>query len=139
MRLATEEAPPPETTVTVDEAAEHLMRHLEAIGRRPSTLATYRSLFQTHLLWSVEGVDLERFARRDVEELDRVMRRKVLAPKTRLSALKLLSEIFAFAKRQGWCRRNPCEQVQFPRVEPTSDIRFLTEARACRPARGSRY
>jgi len=29
MRLATEETPPPETTVTVDEAAGHLMRHLE--------------------------------------------------------------------------------------------------------------
>jgi hypothetical protein len=54
MRLATEEAPPPETTVTVDEAAEHLMRDLEAIGRRPTTLATYRSLYRTHLRWSVE-------------------------------------------------------------------------------------
>jgi integrase len=127
MRLATEEAPPPATTVTVDQAAEHLMRHLEAIGRRPSTLATYRSLFRTHLQWSVEEVALERITKRDVEELDRVMRRKGLGPKTRLNALKLLSEIFAFAKRQGWCRRNPCEQVQFPQAEPTSDIRFLTE------------
>jgi integrase len=128
MRLATEEAPPPETTVTVDEAAEHLMRDLEAIGRRPSTLATYRSLYRTHLQWSVGEVALERITRRDIEELDRVMRRKELAPKTRLNALKLLSEIFAFAKRQGWCRRNPCEQVRFPQVERTSDIRFLTEA-----------
>jgi len=128
MRLATEEAPPPETTVTVDEAAEHLMRDLEAIGRRPTTLATYRSLYRTHLQWSVGEVALERITRRDVEELDRVMRRKELVPKTRLNALKLLSEIFAFAKRQGWCRRNPCEQVRFPQVEPTSDIRFLTEA-----------
>ncbi len=127
MRLATEEAPPPETTVTVDQAAEHLMRHLEAIGRRPTTLATYRSLFRTHLQWSVEEVALERMTRRDVEELDRVMRRKELAPKTRLNALKLLSEIFVFAKRQGWCRRNPCDQVQFPQVEPSSDVRFLTE------------
>lgn len=128
MRLATEEAAPPETTVTVDEAAEHLMRHLEAIGRKPSTLATYRSLFQTHLKWGMEDVPLERVIRRDIEELDRVMRRKSLAPKTRVNALKLLSEVFAFAKRQGWCRRNPCEQVQLPHVEATSDIRFLTEA-----------
>lgn len=119
--------PPPETTVTVDQAAEYLMRDLEAIGRSPTTLATYRSLYRTHLQWSVEEVALERITRRDVEELDRVMRRKELAPKTRLNALKLLSEIFAFAKRQGWCRRNPCEQVRFPQVEPTSDIRFLTE------------
>lgn len=55
------------------------------------------------------------------------MRGKGIAAKTRLNALKLLSEVFGFAKRQGWCRRNPCEQVQFPHVEPTSDIRFLTE------------
>lgn len=88
------------------------MRHLEAIGRRPSTLATYRSLLETHLRWSMENMPLERVGRRDVEELDRVMRRKGKAPKTRLNALKLLSEIFAFAKRQGWCRRNPCDQVQ---------------------------
>jgi integrase len=128
MRLTTEEAPPPETTVTVDEAAEHLMRHLEAIGRRPTTLATYRSLFKTHLQWGVEDTPLERVTRRDVEELDRVMRRKGMGPKTRLNALKLLSEVFSFAKRQGWCRRNPCEQIQFPQVEPTFDIRFLTEA-----------
>jgi integrase len=127
MRLATEDAPPPSSTVTIDEAAQHLKHHLEAIGRRPSTLATYESIFRSHLQWSVEEVDLERFTRRDVEELDRVMRRKELAPKTRLNALKLLSEIFAFAKRQGWCRRNPCEQVQFPQVAPSSDIRFLTE------------
>lgn len=127
MRLVTEEAPPPETTVTVDQAAEHLMRHLEAIGRRATTLATYRSLYQTHLQRSAEEVALERFTRRDVEEVDRVMRRKELAPKTRLNALKLLSEIFIFAKHQGWCRRNPCDQVQFPQVEPSSDIRFLTE------------
>jgi integrase len=128
MRLASEEAPPPESTVTVEEAAEHLMSHLKAIDRRRSTLATYESLFRSHLQWSAEDVDLERFTRRDVEEVDRVMRRKGLAPKTRLNALKLLSEIFAFAKRQGWCRRNPCEQVQYPQVEPISDIRFLTEA-----------
>jgi integrase len=114
--------------MTVDAAAEHLMRHLEAIGRRPTTLATYRSLFETHLKWGMEDVLLERVARSDIEALDRAMRRKGRAPKTRLNALKLLSEVFAFARRQGWCRRNPCEQVQFPQVEPTSDIRFLTES-----------
>jgi len=128
MRLATEEAPPPETTVTVDQAVEHLMRHLEAIGRRPSTLATYRSLFKTHLQWGMEDAPLERITRRDIQELDSEMRRKGIGSKMRLNALKLLSEVFSFAKRQGWCRRNPCEQVQFPQVEPTSDIRFLTEA-----------
>jgi len=70
LRLATEESPPPETTVTVDQAAEHLMRHLGAIGRRPTTLATYRSLFETHLQWGVEDTALERITARDIQELD---------------------------------------------------------------------
>ncbi len=55
------------------------------------------------------------------------MRRKDLAPKARLNALKLASEVFAFSKRQGWCRRDPCDRVPFPRIEPTTDIRFLSE------------
>jgi integrase len=128
MRLASEETPPPETTVTADEAAELLILDLEAIGRRPSTIATYRPLYETHLNWRLEEVPLELVMRRDVEEIDRVMRRKGAQPKTRLNALKLLSQIFNFAKRREWCRRNPCDQVRFPRPDPTSDIRFLTEA-----------
>lgn len=128
MRLASDERPPPDTTVTVDEAADLMMLDLEAIGRRPSTLATYRSLFETHLKWSLEDVPLERVTRRDVEEIDLVMRRKGAQSKTRLNALKLLSQIFNFAKRREWCRRNPCDQVRFPHPELSSDIRFLNEA-----------
>lgn len=127
MRLTTEESPPPEATVMVEQAFEHLMRQLEAAGRRPSTLATYRSLFENHLRWKVEGTALERVSSRDIGDLDRVMRRKDLAAKTRLNALKLASQIFAFAKRQGWCRRNPCDRVLFPQVESSTDIRILTE------------
>lgn len=127
LRLATEESPAPETTVTVEQAFEHLLRRLEAAGRRPGTLATYRSLFENHIRWKLEETPLERVSGRDIEALDRVMRRKDLAAKTRLNALKLASEILAFAKRQGWCRRNPCDLVLFPQVEPSADIRFLTE------------
>jgi integrase len=128
MRLASEERPPPDTTVTVVEAAELMMLELEAIGRRPSTLATYRSLFETHLKWHLGDEPLERVMRRDVEEIDLVMRRKGAQAKTRLNALKLLSQIFNFAKRREWCRRNPCDQVRFPHPELNSDIRFLNEA-----------
>jgi integrase len=36
--------------------------------------------------------------------------------------------VFAFAKREGWCRGNPCDNFDFPQVEASGDIRFLTQA-----------
>jgi hypothetical protein len=122
MRLATEEAPPPETTVTVDEAAEHLMGHLEAIGRRPTTLDTYWSLFRTHLQWSVEEVALERITRRDVEELDRVMRRKELAPKTRLNASSCSRRSLPTPNARAGVGETPASRFSSPRSSqhPTS-------------------
>jgi integrase len=128
MRLAEEEEPPPRASLTVDAASEQLMRHLESLGRRQTTLTTYRSIYRNHLAWSFDETLLDRVTSRDIQKLDQVMRRKGLAPKTRVNALKLASEIFVFAKRQGWCRRNPCEEIELPHVEPTSDIRFLDEA-----------
>ena len=37
------------------------------------------------------------------------MRRRRQGGKTRSNALKLLSQVFTFAKRRGWCSENPCD------------------------------
>jgi hypothetical protein len=37
-------------SLTVAVVGERLMRHLEIVGRKPTTLATYRSALETHLL-----------------------------------------------------------------------------------------
>lgn len=128
MRLAEDEHPPPRGTVTGDAAFGQLMEHLESLGRRPTTLATYRSLYRNHLAWGLDEVLLERVTWRDIKKIDRAMIRKEMAPKTRVNALKLASEIFSFAKRNGWCRQDPCEEIELPEVEPTTDIHFLEES-----------
>lgn len=49
------------------------------------------------------------------------------AARTRLGILKLLSQVFTFAERQGWCEQNPCHSVRRPRVRECSEIRFLSQ------------
>ena len=55
------------------------------------------------------------------------MRHDGKAAKTRSNALKLLSQIFTFARRPGWCRQNPCGAFSRPQVEQSSDIHFLNQ------------
>lgn len=43
------------------------------------------------------------------------------------NALTLLFQIFAFGQRKGWCRGNPCAQVDRPKIEQSVDIRFLDQ------------
>ncbi len=62
------------------------------------------------------------------------MRREGKSAKTRSNALKLLSQIFAFANRREWCRQNPCALVDRPAVEPSADIRFLNQDELEAPA-----
>ncbi len=111
---------------TVQEAGEDLIDHLEALGRKPSTLATYRSLLRTHLSPRLRGRTLDRIDPQHVEGLIRTMRRHGAGPKLISNALALLFQIFEFGRRNGWCEANPCENVDRPKIEEHRDIRYLT-------------
>lgn len=50
-----------------------------------------------------------------------------LAARTRSGIFKLLSQVFTFAERHGWCEENPCRSVRQPRVRESSEIRFLNQ------------
>lgn len=50
------------------------------------------------------------------------------AEKTRSGIFKLLSQVFTFAERQGWCEQNPCRSVRRPRVQESSEVRFLSQS-----------
>ena len=123
--IETEQPRPTRTDVTVENAGERLLRHLEALGRKPTTLGTYRSLFHTHLVPELGDVPLDRVTPDDVEHLIATMRRRQLGAKTTVNALTLLQQIFGFGERKGWCRANPCRIVDRPEVEESTDIRFL--------------
>jgi integrase len=49
------------------------------------------------------------------------------AARTRSGIFKLLSQVFNFAARHGWCEENPCRSVRRPRVRECSEIRFLNQ------------
>ena len=48
-RMIDTERPAVGAHVSVSDAGERLISHLGALGRKPTTLATYRSLLRTHL------------------------------------------------------------------------------------------
>jgi integrase len=125
-RLIEREQPATGARIDIETAGARLVSHLETLGRKPTTLATYQSLLRTHLV-KLGDKPLEKIAVADVERLISGMRRNGTGPKTIRNALALLSQIFRFAQRRGWCRENPCLQVDAPKLDESADIRFLDE------------
>ena len=124
-RIEAEAPRPARPDITVEQAGDHLLRHLDAVGRKPTTLDTYRSLFRTHLVPGLGDLPLDRARPEHVEGLIAAMRRDGKGAKTIVNALTLLQQIFGFGQRKGWNRANPCASVDRPRVEENTDIRFL--------------
>ena len=116
---------PPGEHLTLEEAGERLLGHLEALGRKPSTLATYRSLLATHLEPLLGEVPLDQVEPEQIEQLIAAMRRDGKSAKLTHNALTLLHQIFEFGQRKGWCRGNPSKAVNRPKVEQSSEVRFL--------------
>lgn len=54
--------------ITVEQAGSRLIAHLEALGRKPTTMNTYRSLLRTHIATHLEG-ELDRQRPEDVEAM----------------------------------------------------------------------
>lgn len=123
-RLIETARPTPGSQINVLEAGEQLIAKLGALGRKPTTLSTYRSLLRTHLR-RLTPEHLDRVQRRDVERLITIMRADGTGPKTTRNAITLLSSIFDLGKRNGWCAENPCAGVDLPTLNDNTDIRFL--------------
>lgn len=106
-------------------AADLMIRELEEIGRKPTTLDNYRNILGVRLLPRFGEIRVDRVRRKQVEALATQMIREGLSAHTRANTLKLLSQVFNYCLRQRWCRENPCLGVRRPRIRPSSEIRFL--------------
>jgi integrase len=116
-------------SVTIADGGERLLLALKAKGRKPTTLNTYDSTLRTHIQPPPLGdLELHETDSEDVEKLLARMRQEGKASKTIANTFKLLNQIFVFGKRKRWCKDNPCELVDSPEVEPSTDIRFLNQA-----------
>ena len=125
-----QEQPSAATTarLTVADAGERLVDHLEALGRKPTTITVYRSILRTHLAVRLHDKLLARVEPDDVERMISKMRRDGAARKTINNALTLLGQVFDHGTRKGWCASNPVRLVARPRVEQNDEIRFLDQA-----------
>lgn len=123
--MARERPPAPEASVPFTAAAEHMLHHLETLDRKQTTLTNYRSILRAQLIPSLGDVAMHRITTQRVEALATRMLQEGKAVRTRVSALKLLSQVISFAQRKGWCNSNPCQEVGKPKVRQSADIRFL--------------
>ncbi|MDQ6807184.1 MAG: tyrosine-type recombinase/integrase [Actinomycetota bacterium] len=112
--------------MTVQEAAQRLLGHLEAMGRKPSTLRAYRSKLAAQITPQLGDKPLARVRRDDVEAFRDGCLRRGLSPKYTANALGFLHSVFEFGIRHGWAMANPCRYVDAPRtLEGDTAIRFL--------------
>jgi integrase len=127
MAEATE--PPVPDRVTIEEAGRRLITHLEAIGRKPSTLRSYRSNLDRQIVPRLGDQPIPALRREHVERFLTGCLRDGLSPKTVSNCLGLLHSICEFAIRRGWATANPCKHVDRPQAgEDDRDVRFLDPA-----------
>jgi integrase len=113
--------------LTVAEAGERLIDHLEALGRKRSTIEGYRSALNIHLSPFSTDKPLDRIDRDDVERFI-TRARSNHAPKSVQNYLGVLHGIFDFAIRRGWASANPVKQAERPRRTDSTEVRFLSMA-----------
>lgn len=99
--------------------------------QKPRTFVTYRAnakviqrFFKDEVVSAIRPGDVERL---------KVWRSKSSGPATVRLTLAVLSKFFRYAKNQGWCAINPCEQVKRPSVAGRGRTRVVT------PEEQSRY
>src|SRR6202008_4889405 len=78
------------------------------IGRKPTTLANYRTILGLRLLPRFGEMPVDRVRPAQVEALAAQMIREGISAHTRANTLKLLSQVFNYSLRRRWCRENPC-------------------------------
>jgi len=119
----------PAERLDLAEAGERYVRHLEAVGRKPSTIEDYRSILRVHLVPAFAGRTLDSISKTDVEAFVAAKRRDGKAPKSLRNWLSLLHAVFAHAERREWARANPVRLVDKPVVgDGDGDVRYLDQA-----------
>jgi integrase len=127
-RLMVRERPPAAgSNVSFASTAELMLRDLEALGRKATTLDNYRTILRAHLLPRFGEAAVDEVKKRDVEAFMAGLTQAGKAARTRSGIFKLLSQVFTFAQRHGWCEQNPCRSVRRPRVRECSEVRFLNQ------------
>src|SRR3954454_18618081 len=98
LMLETAAAPPGQSErLSIEEAGKRYIRHLEAIGRKRSTIDDYRGTLRVHLAPFFGGRAMSAITRTDVEAFIATKQRASKAPKSIRNWLSLLHSVFVYA------------------------------------------
>lgn len=110
------------------EVGRRYRKHLEALGRKRSTLAAVEMTLRVWIEPNLGDRALDKIRPEDVEDLMRAMSKAGVGVKSIRNYIGTLSAIFRFAMhpRRKWATSNPCEVIDLPPARRSEEIRFLT-------------
>ncbi len=112
------------------EVGRRYRKHLEALGRKRSTLAAVEMTLRVWIEPHLGDRALDKIRPEEVEDLMHAMSKAGVGVKSVRNYIGTLSAIFRFAMhpRRKWATSNPCEVIDLPPVRRSEEIRFLTTA-----------
>jgi integrase len=118
----------PGDRLTLSQAGERYRRHLEALGRKRTTLASVESTFRIWLDPQLGARGLDAIRPEDVEDLMRSMAGEKVGAKSIRNYIGTLSALYRFAMhpRRRWAKVNPVDAIDLPPVVDSTEIHYLT-------------
>lgn len=115
-------------SMTVEELSASYRQHLEALGRKRTTLAGVESVQRIWIIPTLGDRTAHTITVYDVENLMRSMRAAGVGSKSVRNYVGTLSAMFRYAAhpRRRWVRENPCDVLELPPAVHDAEIRFLT-------------
>jgi hypothetical protein len=130
---------PPGEHLTLEEAGERYIRHVEVVlERKPTTVSDYRSILRRHLAAHFGQAGVDKITTEHVAAYLAAKADEGLSTKTISNHLNFVHGLFAFAVKRGWTSTNPVSAVEgraCPAPNPTSATWTATRStRYCVPS-----
>lgn len=114
--------------ITMRDLSTTYYSHLEALGRKRTTLAGVESVQRVWINPTLGDRLVAAVTVHDVEDLVRSMRAGGVGSKSIRNYIGTLSAMFRYARhpRRRWIHENPCDLLELPTATQETEIRFLT-------------
>jgi integrase len=118
----------PTDRLDVSEVGRRYLAHLEALGRKRSTLTAVEMALRVWIEPRLGGRAFARVRPEDIEDIMRAMVAGGVGPKSIRNYIGTLSAIYRYAMhpRRRWANTNPCEVIDLPSLPVSTEIRYLT-------------